>query len=72
MLAEKHTSQNNLYLSFFFKQRALAHKANQCFPLRRAYLFTFMQSLFFIFFESPSSLIKAPTVGHYGHACALG
>jgi hypothetical protein len=26
----------------------------------------------FIFLESPSSLIKAPTKGHYGHACALG
>ena len=58
------------FISQIFKQRALAHKANQCFPLRRAYLFTFMQFLFFL--DSPSSLIKAPTRGHYGHACALG
>ena len=43
--------------------------ANFCLPLRRAYLFTFMQFLFL--FESPSSLTKAPTREHYCHTCAL-
>jgi hypothetical protein len=60
LLAEKHTSQNNFYLSIF-KQRALAHKANQCFPLRRAYLFTFMQKK--LFFLSLDPLLKGHQLG---------
>jgi hypothetical protein len=49
-------------------KRARAHKANQCFPLRRAYLFTFMQ---FLFSLSLHPLLKARIGEHYGHVYAL-
>ena len=43
--------------------------ANICFPLRRAYLFIFMQFLF-LFWVSIFSY-KEPTREHYCHTCAL-
>ena len=56
------------YLSIFALSSGTS--TNPYFPLRRAFLLLY--AIFIFEFESPSSLIKAPTRGHYDRTWALG
>ena len=57
------------FISIFFALSS-GTSTNPYFPLRRAFLFYFMQ-IFFLFWVSIFSY-KAPTKGHYDHTWALG
>ena len=58
---EGHTSQN-VFISKFFALSS-GTSTNPYFPLRRAFLLLY--AIFIFEFESPSSLIKAPTRRQY-------
>ena len=59
-----YTSQN-VFISKFFALSS-GTSTNPYFPLRRAFLLPY--AIFIFEFESPSSLIKAPSKRQYDHA----
>ena len=65
---EGYTSQN-VFISMFFALSS-GTSTNPYFPLRRAFLLLYAISIFE--FESPSSLIKAPTRRQYDRTRVLG
>ena len=64
---EGHTSQN-VFISKFFALSS-GTSTNPYFPLRRAFLLLY--AIFIFEFESPSSLIKAPTRRQYDRTWVL-
>ena len=64
---EGYTSQN-VFISMFFALSS-GTSTNPYFPLRRAFLLLY--AIFILKFESPSSLIKAPTRRQYDRAQVL-
>ena len=58
----------NVFISKIFALSS-GTSTNPYFPLRRAFLLFYA---IFLFFESPSSLIKAPTRRQYDHTRVLG
>ena len=65
---EEYASQNVFYLSIFALSSGTS--TNPYSPLRRALLLLY--AIFIFEFESPSSLIKAPTRRQYDRTCVLG
>ena len=57
-----------MFLSLIFRFE-LWHLYKSLLPSAKGLSFTLCN--FYFEFESPSSLIKAPTRGHYDHTCAL-